>query len=42
MDADLGVGMITVSYDDMQEVFEVAQKQDKKVQFNDVYSAFNS
>ena len=42
MDADLGVGMITVSYDDMQEVFEVAQKQDKKVQFNDVYSAFKS
>lgn len=42
MDADLGVGMITVSYDDMQEVFEAAQKQDKKVQFNDVYSAFKS
>lgn len=42
MDADLGVGMITVSYDDLQEVFEAAQKQDKKVQFNDVYSAFKS
>lgn len=42
MDADLGVGMITVSYDDMQEVFEAAQKQDKNVQFNDVYSAFKS
>lgn len=42
MDAELGVGMITVSYDDMQEVLEVAKKQDKKVQFNDVYSAFKS
>lgn len=42
MDADLGVGMIAVSYDDMQEVFEEAKKQDSKVQFNDVYSAFKS
>ena len=42
MDSELGVGMITVSYEDMQEVYEVAKKQDKKVQMNDVYSAFKS
>ena len=42
MDADLGVGMISVSYDDLQEVLAEAKKADEKVQFNDVYSAFKS